>query len=133
MSETKRTVLVVEDNFQNKVLVREILTLHGFEVVEASTGAEAIKVLSENKPDVVLMDLHLPQMDGVTATRIIRSDAGNAGIPVVALTASAMKGDEDDLKKSGFDGCVGKPIEVKTLISTIKRLLGEDPGPVPED
>jgi two-component system cell cycle response regulator DivK len=124
--EIKKKILVVEDNYQNKVLVREILTLHGFVVTEASTGMEALKALTVDKPDIILMDLHLPQMDGITATRIIRSDAGNAGIPIIALTASAMKGEEEDILKGGFDGCVAKPIEVKRLIETVSRLLGED-------
>lgn len=124
----KKKVLLVEDNYQNKVLVREILTLNGYETVEASSGTEALKVLTELKPDIILMDLHLPQMDGFTATRIIKADHSNDGIPVLALTASAMKGEEDDLLSKGFDGYVPKPIEVKKLVEALRANLGEDSG-----
>lgn len=121
----KTTVLLVEDNQMNKILVREILTLNGYAIIEASSGTEALKVLSAQKPDLILMDLHLPEMDGVTATRIIKSDESNRSIPVLALTASAMKGEEDKILCKGFDGYVAKPIEVKKLLAAITANLAK--------
>ncbi len=124
MSAAKLKVLVVEDNFMNKVLVREILALHGYEIIEAKSGTEAIKSLNSHRPDIILMDIHLPEMDGITATRIIKSDERNRDIPVLALTASAMKGEEENLMAKGFDGYVAKPIDRKRLLETISESLG---------
>lgn len=124
MSATKLKVLVVEDNFMNKVLVREILALHGYEIIEAKSGTEAIKTLNTHRPDIILMDIHLPEMDGITATRIIKSDERNRDIPILALTASAMKGEEENLIAKGFDGYVAKPIDRKRLLETITESLG---------
>ncbi len=123
--EVKLKVLLVEDNYMNKVLVREILTINGYEIIEAKSGTEALKILTTERPDIILMDLHLPEMDGITATRIIKSEERNKAIPVLALTASAMKGDEDKILNKGFDGYVAKPIEVKKLLDTISLSLGE--------
>ncbi len=123
MKDSKPKVLLVEDNYMNKVLVTEILTLNGYEIVEAKSGIEAIKPIASERPDVVLMDLHLPEMDGITATRIIKADESLKAIPILALTAAASKGEEDDLLNKGFDGYVGKPIEVKKLLETISKSL----------
>lgn len=123
MQGVKVKVLLVEDNYMNKVLVREILTLHGYEILEARSGTEALKKLAEERPDIILMDLHLPEMDGITATRIIKSEERNKGIPILALTASAMKGEEHQILNKGFDGYVAKPIEVKKLLAAITSNL----------
>lgn len=109
----------------NKVLVREVLTLHGFEVMEAANGAEALKAVASLRPDIILMDLHLPEMDGITAMRIIKSEEKNSGIPVLALTASAMKGEEEKILNKGFDGYIAKPINVKKLAETVSEHLGK--------
>lgn len=109
----------------NKILVREILTLNGYDIIEAKSGTEALKVLSTERPDIILMDLHLPEMDGITATRIIKSDERNKSIPVLALTASAMKGEEDKILDKGFDGYVAKPIEMKKLLEAISTRLAD--------
>jgi two-component system cell cycle response regulator DivK len=119
----KARVLLVEDNYMNKVLVTEILTMNGYEVIEAESGIEAIKLIASERPDVVLMDLHLPEMDGVTATRIIKADKSVKGIPILALTASASEGEADDILNKGFDGYIGKPIEVKKLLAAISKSL----------
>lgn len=121
--ETRPRVLLVEDNYLNKVLVREVLTLRGFDVIEAKSGTEALKALAAARPDIILMDLHLPEMDGITAMRIIKQDERYAGIPVLALTASAMKGEEAKILSKGFDGYIGKPIDVKNLASTVAGFL----------
>ena len=123
MRQGRIKVLLVEDNYMNKVLVREILTLNGYDIIEAASGTEGLKMLALEPPDIVLMDLHLPEMDGITATRIIKADERNSHIPVLALTASAMKGEEHKLIDKGFDGYVAKPIEVKKLLEAITESL----------
>lgn len=124
MDKAMTKVLLVEDNYMNKVLVKEILTLNGYEIVEAKSGAEAVRLTATERPDIVLMDIQLPEMDGITATRIIKADERNRAVPVLALTASAMKGDEEKILSKGFDGYLAKPIDVKKLISMIKDVLG---------
>ena len=101
----------------------EILTLNGYDIVDAKTGTEAIKAFNEERPDLVLMDLHLPGMDGVTATRIIKADSANRGVPILALTASGMEGEEESILNKGFDGYVSKPIEVQKLLDAITEGL----------
>lgn len=123
MQGSGKKVLLVEDNHMNKVLVKEILTLNGYEIIEADSGTEAIKALAFNRPDIILMDIHLPGMDGITATRIIKSEERNKSIPVLALTASAMRGEEDKIIRQGFDGYVAKPIEMKKLLEAITENL----------
>ncbi len=112
-------ILVVEDNLMNKILVKEVLTLNGYEIIEAQTGTEALKSFTTVRPDLVLMDIQLPEMDGVTAMRVIKSDKKNKDIPVIALTASAMKGEEEKILNAGFDGYIAKPIDTKKLIETV--------------
>src|SRR3989337_108464 len=99
----KPSVLVVEDNAMNKVLVKEVLTLHGYAVIEASTGKEAVETALREKPDIVLMDINLPEMDGVAATKLMKGSEALKNMPVVALTASAMQGDREKLMAEGFD------------------------------
>ncbi len=123
MQPDKAKVLLVEDNYMNKVLVREILTLNGYEIIEAKSGAEALKMLTVVRPDIILMDIHLPEMDGFTATRIIKADERNKRIPVLAITASAMKGEEEKILSHGFDGYIAKPIEVKKMLELITANL----------
>ncbi|MBE9529391.1 MAG: response regulator [Proteobacteria bacterium] len=124
-TDKKTKILLVEDNYMNQVLVTEILTLNGYDIVDAKTGTEAIKVFNEERPALVLMDLHLPGMDGVTATRIIKADSANKDIPILALTASGMEGEEDSILSKGFDGYVSKPIEVQKLLNAISEGLGK--------
>ncbi|MBI5598123.1 MAG: response regulator [Deltaproteobacteria bacterium] len=109
----------------NKILVKEMLTLNGYEVIEAGTGREAIDMVISEKPDLVLMDIHLPELDGVAATRFIKNKEGFKELPVVALTASAMHGDEEKILAEGFDGYVPKPIERQKLLDVVKAMLGD--------
>ncbi len=118
-----KKILVVEDNLLNKVLVKEILSVKGYQIIEAVTGKEAIEKAVAERPDLILMDLQLPEMDGVTATRLIKEKEEFKDTPVVALTASAMKGDEEKVLKEGFDGYVPKPIEVKKLLHVVEENL----------
>ncbi len=123
MAEEKIKVLLVEDNHMNKVLVREILTLNGYDIIEAESGSEGLQKLAMVRPDVILMDLHLPEMDGITVTRIIKADEKHRSIPVLALTAATMTGEEHKLLDKGFDGYVAKPIDIKKLLEAIETCL----------
>src|SRR3989304_7956460 len=121
----KPRVLVVEDNAMNKVLVKEILIMHGYVVIEACTGKEAVETALREKPDIVLMDINLPEMDGVAATKLIKGSETLKHVPVVALTASAMRGDREKIMAEGFDGYVPKPQQVKVLLGTLAEGVKE--------
>jgi CheY-like chemotaxis protein len=119
----KAKVLVVEDDFMNKVLVKEILSLEGYDIIEAVNGREAVDMASKHRPDLILMDIHLPEMDGVTATKLIKADESTKDIPVLALTASVMKGEAEKYLAQGFDGFLPKPIEVRKLLESVETGL----------
>jgi CheY-like chemotaxis protein len=116
-------ILVVEDNPVNLELVRDILEAHGHEVLEAANATDGLALLSGELPDLILMDIQLPGMDGLTATRQIKADARLQGIPVVALTAHAMKGDEERALAAGCDGYVSKPIDTRALPQMVAGFL----------
>jgi two-component system, cell cycle response regulator DivK len=118
---TGEQVLVVEDNEKNMKLFRDVLTATGFRTLEATTGGEAVDMASEHTPDLVLMDIQLPDIDGVQALRRLRSDARTATIPVLALTAQAMRGDRERFLAEGFDGYVSKPVNVRELITIVRQ------------
>ena len=118
-----RKILVVEDNLMNKILVKDILSARGYQIIEAITGREALNKAMAEKPDLILMDIQLPEMDGVTVTRLIKEHESLKDVPVVALTASAMKGDEEKILKEGFDGYLPKPIDVKRLVEEVEQKL----------
>lgn len=124
MTSEKKKVLVVEDNLLSKTLVKDILTMKGYDVVVADRGSEAIKLASTECPDLILMDINMPGMDGITAARLIKGNEASKDIPVLALTASAMKGDEVEIMNQGFDGYIAKPIDAKALLAMIKETLG---------
>lgn len=118
------TVLIVEDNEKNMKLARDILNAKGYETLEATTGEEGVRLAKERKPDLVLMDIQLPGINGIEALRQIRADALTAGIPVVALTASVTPTDRGAINAAGFDAFIGKPINLKEFLETVKRLVG---------
>ena len=125
---TEGRILVVEDNPKNLKLVRDVLQLSGYEVVEASTGEDSVRLADETLPDLILMDLQLPGIDGVEALHRIRAGDGPPGVrpvPVLAVTAFAMDRDRQRAFASGFDGYVEKPINVRGLLQQIKDLLGQ--------
>jgi two-component system, cell cycle response regulator DivK len=118
---TNERILVVEDNDKNMKLFRDVLAATGFRTLEATTGREAIDVASAHMPDLVLMDIQLPDLDGMQALQRLRADARTATIPVVALTAQAMQGDRERFLAAGFDGYVSKPVNVHDLIETVRQ------------
>ena len=113
-------VLIVDDNEKNLRLARDVLHLGGFRTIEAASGGEGVAMAIEHLPDVILMDIRLPDIDGTEAARQLKSDARTAGIPVVALTSLAMKGDREWLLAAGFDGYLEKPISVRELSEQVR-------------
>ena len=116
-------VLIVEDNERNLKLVRDVLQVKGYSTIEAGTAEDGIKLASEKKPDLILMDIQLPGMNGIDALKVLRKDPATAKIPVVAVTASVMQQDRKHITEAGFDGYVGKPINVKEFLEAVRHAL----------
>jgi len=120
-------VLVADDSEANLKLIRVLLQNNGYEVIEALNGDEAVKYTRLNHPDLILMDIRMPIMDGITATKMIKEDPALKKIPIIALTASAMRRDREQiLKENGFEGYLTKPISVKSFLEEIKNHLNSD-------
>jgi two-component system cell cycle response regulator DivK len=118
-------ILVVEDNPINMELVRDILIAAGYEVLEAADGASGVAVACAERPELILMDLKLPGLDGLEATRQIRANGDLAGVPIIAVTAHAMKGDDDKALAAGCDGFITKPINVRDFNAAVARFLNK--------
>jgi len=118
-------ILIVEDEPLNMELFRDLLEAAGYIVYEAADAREAIEQAKSMKFDLILMDIQLPGMDGLEATRIIKEDSQNTDTPIVALTAYAMKGDRDRVKAAGCDGYITKPINVKEFVKSVEAFLSE--------
>lgn len=116
-------ILCVEDNPQNMRLVRKILQHEGYEVLEAENGLDGVAMAEREKPDLILMDINLPDIDGIEATKRIKSKPDIAHIPVVALTANAMYGDEERILAEGSDGYISKPVSKAKLLEVIDHYL----------
>jgi two-component system, cell cycle response regulator DivK len=114
-------VLVVEDNEKNMKLFRDVLRATGYRTLEATTGHEAVRLALEHGPDLVLMDIQLPDLDGSEALGRLRADERTASIPVLALTAQAMHGDRERFLAAGFDGYISKPVNVVELLGTVRE------------
>jgi two-component system cell cycle response regulator DivK len=112
-------ILLVEDNEKNMKLFRDVLQAAGYDTVEATTGGRAVELAIEHSPDLVLMDVQLPEIDGVEALGRLREDKRTASIPVLALTAQAMQGDRERFLAVGFDGYVSKPVDIVALVDTV--------------
>ena len=121
-------VLIVEDNEKNLKLARDVLHFHGFRTVEATTGEEGVAMAQEHRPDLVLMDIALPGMDGVDATAALKAEPTTASIPVVALTASVMQSDRARFEQAGFAGLIAKPIDVLTFPDQVLSYCGPGRG-----
>lgn len=122
---TGAQVLVVEDNEKNMKLFRDVLLATGHRTLEATTGGQAVELAAEHSPDLVLMDIQLPDIDGVEALDRLRADERTASVPVVALTAQAMEGDRERFLDTGFDGYLSKPVNIAELLATVKRYCEE--------
>jgi two-component system cell cycle response regulator DivK len=120
---TGTRILLVEDNEKNMKLVRDVLRAAGYDTLEATTGRRAVEVATEHEPDLVLMDVQLPDLDGVEALGRLRADERTASIPVLALTAQAMQGDRERFLAVGFDGYVSKPVDIVALVDTVNVVL----------
>jgi two-component system cell cycle response regulator DivK len=114
-------ILVVEDNDKNMKLFHEILAAKGYRTLEANTGEAAVALAAEHSPDLVLMDIQLPDIDGIEALSRLRADVRTASLPVIALTAQAMEGDRERFLAVGFDGYVSKPVNIHDFIATVER------------
>ena len=121
-------VLVVEDNEKNMKLFRDVLQASGYRLLEATTGEQAMELAAEQQPNLVLMDIQLPDIDGVDALGRLRADARTASIPVVALTAQAMHGDRERFLDAGFDAYISKPVDIVEFVKTVKEHCGEVDG-----
>jgi two-component system cell cycle response regulator DivK len=117
-------ILIVDDNEQNQRLARYVLRFAGFRTLEAGGGAEGVALAVEHRPDLVLMDIRMADMNGAEALRRLREDVRTAEIPVVAVTSSTMKGDRERLIAAGFDGYLQKPISVREFADQVRSHLG---------
>lgn len=120
-----KTVLVVEDNELNMKLFHDLLEAHGYDIVQTRNGLEAIDLARKHRPDLILMDIQLPEVSGLKVTKWIKDDDDLRTIPVIAVTAFAMKGDEERIRQGGCEAYLSKPISVAKFIETVKAYLGE--------
>ena len=127
MAGTPKKVLAVEDNGNNLLLTKDILRHHGYEVIEACNGHEAIRLARERNPDLILMDIQMPAMDGMAAGRILKGDPATRDIKVIAVTSFAMKGDRERILEAGFDDYIAKPLNTRELPAIVKKHLGGSP------
>jgi len=118
-----KTVLIVEDNELNMKLFHDLLEAHGYQILQTRDGMEALELAREHKPDLILMDIQLPEVSGLQVTKWIKSDNGLRHIPVVAVTAFAMKGDEEKIREGGCEAYLAKPISVMSFLQTVERFL----------
>jgi len=121
--EVKGTILYVEDNPDNRMLVKRILTAENYKLLEATNAVQAINLLETTTPDLILMDINMPDMDGYTLTTRIRSMPGLERVPILALTANVMRGDKEKTLEAGCDGYIQKPLDVDQLIKEIEKFL----------
>ena len=119
----KSIILYVEDNFDNRNLIRRVLEAEGFNMIEAGNAEEAMQRLINEHPDLILMDINMPGMDGYTLTARIKGTPGFANVPIVAVTANVMRGDRERSLEAGCDGYIQKPIDIDTLSQQIGRFL----------
>jgi two-component system cell cycle response regulator DivK len=113
-------ILIVEDNGKNMKLVRDILQAKGYQTLEAVNAEDGVKLAAEHNPDLVLMDIQLPGMNGMEALRVLRADPGTAGIPVIAITASVMTQDRQNIMDAGFNAFIEKPINLREFVATVQ-------------
>lgn len=119
-----RKILIVEDNDLNMKLFHDLLEVHGYETVQTKDGREVLQLAKEHRPDLILMDIQLPEVSGLEVTRWIKEDEELRSIPVIAVTAFAMKGDEEKIRSGGCEAYIAKPISIASFLQTIEKVLG---------
>ena len=125
MQDIKKKILIVQDNDLNLKLFRDLLGAHGYETFETKEGMEALAIARNVRPDLILMDIQLPEISGLDITRKIKSESDISDIPIIAVTAFAMKDDEEKILKAGCEAYISKPISIADFLDTVKRFLGE--------
>jgi two-component system cell cycle response regulator DivK len=118
-----KKVLIVEDNELNMKLFRDLLEAHGYQTIESRDGVEALKVARDERPDLILMDIQLPEVSGLEVAKWIKEDESLKSIPIIAVTAFAMKGDEEKIREGGCEGYLAKPISLTSFLETVERHL----------
>jgi len=118
-----KTILIVEDNELNMKLFNDLLQAHGYNTLQAKDGRVVVDLTRKNRPDLILMDIQLPEISGLEITKMLKADDDLRSIPVVAVTAFAMKGDEQKIRNGGCDGYIAKPISVASFLQTVSRFL----------
>jgi len=120
-----KTVLIVEDNELNMKLFHDLLDAHGYQTLQTRNGMEALALAREHRPDLILMDIQLPEVSGLEVTKWLKEDDELREIPVIAVTAFAMKGDEERIREGGCEAYISKPISVAMFLDTVKQFIGE--------
>ena len=120
-----KTVMIVEDNELNMKLFHDLLDAHGYRTLQTRTGMEALRLARVERPDLILMDIQLPEVSGLEVTKWLKDDETLCDIPVIAVTAFAMKGDEERIRRGGCEAYISKPISIATFLDAVRRHLGE--------
>lgn len=118
-----KTVLIVEDNELNMKLFRDLLEAHNFQTIETNDGNSVLDIAREKKPDLILMDIQLPEISGLDVTKMLKADPELSGIPVIAVTAFAMKGDEEKIREGGCEDYLSKPISITEFLNVVQKYL----------
>ena len=121
----QKKILIVEDNELNMKLFHDLLEVHGYTTLQTKDGREALQLAREHRPDLILMDIQLPEVSGLEVTNWIKADDELKSIPVIAVTAFAMKGDEEKIRSGGCEAYIAKPISVNSFLETIQTVLGQ--------
>ncbi len=122
----EKTVLIVEDDPRNLKLIQDVLQVSGYQTLAAVDGQQALELARKRKPDLILMDIQLPVIDGLEATKILKADPGTRRIPIIALTALAMHGDKEKILQAGCDDYFSKPVDIHALLEKIKDFIPHD-------
>ncbi len=118
-----KLILIVEDEPKNLTLLRDLLQVSGYKTIEATDGKQGVELAKSKKPDLILMDVQMPKMDGLEATRILKADTTTGNISILALTSYAMKGDEERILQAGCDGYLAKPFDIQELLKIVAEYL----------
>ena len=121
----EKVILIVEDEPKNLKLIRDLLQASGYLTLEATNGAEGVELARAHKPDLILMDILMPTMDGFEATKILKADAETRNIPIIALTSYAMKEDDEKMREAGCDGYITKPIDTREFLKKVSKFLSK--------